>query len=149
MANIYTKLPPAHNHDEVYAKIGEVGGDWQSWTPTVTGWEAGYTCIARYCKVGKLCFVYLYITGTSNATQTQATLPLPVSGEPRYSYFQVPHFTNNSTAVLIGGRCFAQVRPSDEATSPNRVWFWLDGSHTGWTAGGTKSVILSAFYEVA
>lgn len=25
MANIYTKLPPAHNHDQVYAKIGESG----------------------------------------------------------------------------------------------------------------------------
>ena len=25
MANIYTKLPPAHNHDQVYAKIGEGG----------------------------------------------------------------------------------------------------------------------------
>jgi len=25
MANIYTKLPPAHNHDEVYVKIGEGG----------------------------------------------------------------------------------------------------------------------------
>lgn len=25
MANIYTKLPPAHNHDQVYVKIGEGG----------------------------------------------------------------------------------------------------------------------------
>lgn len=129
-------------------RVKESPGAWLDWTPTVTGWAAGYTCNARYCKVGKLCFVYLYITGTSNATQTQATLPLPVSGEPTFAYFQVPVFTNNSTAVYTGGRCFAQVRPGDE-TNPNRIWFWRDGSQNGWTASGNKSVTVSLFYEVA
>ena len=130
-------------------RVKESPGAWVDWTPTVRGWEAGYTCIARYCKVGKLCFVYLYISGTSNATKSEATLPLSVSGEPRFSYFQLPYFTNNSIAVYAGGRCFAQVRPSDEATSPNSLWFWLDGSNNSWTIGGTKSVLVSLFYEIA
>lgn len=130
-------------------RVKESPGAWLDWTPTVTGWAAGYTCNARYCKVGKMCFVYLYITGTSNATTARATLPLPVSGEPRFSYFQVPYFTDNSIAVYTGGRCFAQVRPSDEGSGANELWFWLDGSLNGWTASGTKTVFTSLFYEVA
>jgi len=129
-------------------RVKESPGAWQNWTPTVTGWAAGYTCIARYCKVGKLCFVYLYISGTSNTTDAKATLPLPVSSVPRASFFQVPNFTDNSTSIRVGGRCFVQVRPSDE-TSPNELWFWFDGSQNGWTASGDKVVYGSLFYEVA
>jgi hypothetical protein len=130
-------------------RVKESPGAWLDWTPTVTGWVAGYTCIARYCKVGKMCFVYLYISGTSNAANASATLPLPVSGEPRFSYIQVPVFSDNSIYDYIGGQCFAQVRPSDEGASPNEVWFWLDGSVNGWTASGGKYVQTSLFYEVA
>lgn len=129
-------------------QVKESPGAWQDWTPTVTGWAAGYTVIARYCKVGKLCFVYLQITGTSNATNATATLPFSASGEPRYAYFAVPYCMNNDVAINTGGRCLAQVRPSDESY-PNEVWFWLDGSSTGWTASGTKTVTVSLFYEVA
>lgn len=130
-------------------RVKESPGAWLDWTPTVTGWAAGYTCIARYCKVGKMCLVYLLITGTSNATDATATLPLSVSGEESFSHFQVPLFMDNSIYDRIGGQCFAQVRPSDEGTAPNTVWFWLDGSDTGWTASGSKCVQTSLFYEAA
>ena len=129
-------------------RVKESPGAWLDWTPTVTGWAAGYTCIARYCKVGKMCFVYLYITGTSSAINARATLPLTASGEPTKAYFQVPVYTNNSVAVLVGGLCFAQVRPTDDVVG-NTVWFWLNGSENGWTASGTKAVTVSFFYEVA
>ena len=116
---------------------------WTSWTPTVTGWAAGYTVIARYCKVGKLCMAYLYISGTSNTTSARATLPLSASGEPGFSYFQVPMYRNNSIYNYVGGQCIAQVIPGGQA-----AWFLLDGSLTGWTASGDKTVAISLFYEV-
>lgn len=118
-------------------------GTWQSWTPTVTGWAANYVRDARYCKVGKLCFIYLRITGTSNATDAKVTLPLPAYGGLTIQ-FQVPMFIDNSTTYNTGGRCFVQVRPADDI-----LWFYLDGSATGWTASNTKYVSTSLFYEVA
>ena len=137
--------------DEVVAvetQLGTNAGRWQSWTPTVTGWAAGYNCTARYCKVGKLCFVYVHINGTSNATDAKITLPFSVSAEQGFGHFQIPYYMDNSITVRVGGQCYGQIRPSGQ-DQPNELWFWRNGSRVGWTASGTKSVIISAFYEVA
>jgi hypothetical protein len=132
--------------DRLRVKERPAGGTWQDWKPTVTGWAAGYDYIARYCKVGKMCFVYLHISGTSNSVNARATLPLKVPGEK--ANFQVPVYTNNSATDFVGGKCLAQVRPNDKPAG-GQVWFWLNGSESNWTASGTKTVTVSFFYEVA
>ena len=127
----------------------EIGGVWQDWTLSATGWAAGYTGFVRYSAVGKICHMIIDINGTSNFTYaTLDSLPFNVSASGGNLYFQIPNVTNNDTQIITGGRSFAQVRPVGQ-TFPNTVWFWLDGAAEGWTASGTKRVRVALFYEIA
>jgi len=124
----------------------ESPGVWADWSPTLSGWAAGASVTARYSIVGKLCFVHIIITGTSNSTYARATLPFPGKSGTGYQYIAVPFATNNGVDILTGGRVMAQVRKNDH-TYPNQIWWWLDESAYGWTSSGTKAVNTRFFYE--
>lgn len=130
--------------DEVVAIETTLGADpgvWKTWTPTVTGWAAGYTCIARYCKVGKMCYLTVHIDGTSNNTKAKITLPAGIvaGGATSYLYYSMPFGYNNGVA-FYAGHAFAQLRTNAAPTYPNEIWFWLDGSENGWAAASSRKL---------
>ena len=117
--------------------IGSSGG-WQSWTPTVTGWAAGYTCNARYCKVGKLVSVKIQIMGTSNSTNVYITLPFASVAD---SVFAWAYALDNGTA---------QATPAYVVLdSTSRIRVLLDATGKPWTASGGKRVMTTFTYEAA
>ena len=52
-------------------------GEWEDYssTSTVTGWAGGYTADIRYSVVGKIVYVRFYISGTSDGSLANFTLP--------------------------------------------------------------------------
>ena len=119
---------------------------WQNWTPTVTGWAAGYVVnTARYKLIGKTCFFSVDISGTSNSTAVTATMP----------------FTSYSGAgdpVWGGTNAYVQNNGTVATTSASR-WYISENSatliaHTNmstgtWTASGAKRIRVMGFYEIA
>ena len=121
-------------------------GVWQDWTPTVTGWAAGYTVnTARYKLIGKTCFFTVDISGTSNSTAVNIVMP----------------FTSYSGAgapVWGGTNAYVQNNGTAATTSASR-WYIGENSatliaHTNmstgtWTASGVKRIRVMGFYEIA
>ena len=121
-------------------------GVWQDWTPTVTGWAAGYTVnTARYKLIGKTCFFTLDISGTSNSS-ANIVITMPFTS---YSGEGVP---------VWGGTNAYQVDNGVTSTTPGR---WYIGENSGtlyavkdmsagaWTASGAKRIRVTGFYEIA
>lgn len=131
-------LSQAHNHDEVYAKIGEVGGVWTTWTPTVTGWAAGYVCIARYCKVGKMVSVKIRITGTSNSTSVYVTLPFTSVSDGVFAW---AYALDNGTTTEIPAYVVLD--------TTSRIEVYLNAKGAYWTASGSKRMMTTFTYEAA
>jgi len=129
----------------------ESGGIWTDWTPTaVTGWSSVDTGVYRYAKVGKLGYLTVLIDGTSNADKAKITMPadLLVGGATPYLYYPMPAGYNNGV-LFYAGHAFAQLRTNAAPTNANELWFWLDGSPTGWTAANRKVCRVSGIvYEL-
>jgi hypothetical protein len=121
-------------------------GVWSDWTPTVTGWAAGYTVnTARYKLIGKTCFFTVDISGTSNSS-ANITITMP--------------FTSYSGAgdPVWGGTNAYQVDNGVASATPGR---WSIGENSGtlyavkdmstgaWTASGAKRIRITGFYEIA
>ena len=151
-----------HNHSGTYLPIGGKAADsdkldgldstaflqtpsWTDWTPTVTGWAAGYTVkLARYTVIGKTCFFAVDISGTSNSTEAKIALPHMSA-------------TGNFDGYW-GGSCAFLQDNGTVATAPGR-WYVGENSATlvahtnmatgAWTVTGTKRVIVTGFYEIA
>ena len=119
---------------------------WQDWTPTVTGWAAGYVVnTARYKLIGKTCFFTLDISGTSNSTAVNIVMP----------------FTSYSGAgdpVWGGTNAYVQNNGTVATTSASR-WYIGENSATliahtnmstgAWTSSGAKRIRVTGFYEIA
>lgn len=143
MAGKYS-LQPAHNHDEVYVKIGEGGGvtEWTSWTPTQSGWTALPTGTYRYFQVGKMCFFAIDITaGTSNSNL--AVLSLPVAAKSGTFWGGVNGMAmNNGTVLSVASKWYI------DASSGN-IAFGTDMGSGLWATSGTKRIRCEGFYEIA
>ena len=119
-------------------KVKESPGVWTAWTPTVTGWEAGYTCIARYCKVGKMVSVKIRIAGTSDSTSVYITLPFESVSNGVFAW---AYALDNGTAQATPAYVVL------DTTTQVKVWKSATGS--GWTASGEKRVMTTFTYEAA
>jgi hypothetical protein len=119
---------------------------WQDWTPTVTGWAAGYVVnIARYKLIGKTCFFTLDISGTSNSTAVTATMPFT-----SYSGAGDPVWGSTNSYVQDGGTV---------ATTSASRWYvgensnlliaYTNMSNGAWTSSGAKRIRVTGFYEIA
>ena len=118
-------------------RVKESPGAWLAWTPTVTGWAAaGYICIARYCKVGKMVSVKIRITGTSDSASVYVTLPF--------------------TSVSNGVNAWAYAMDNGTATATpayvvldttSKIKVYLNATGTPWTASGSKRVFTTFTYE--
>lgn len=127
-----------------FVKTDEIGA-WVDWTPTVTGWAAGYTVdVARYKLIGKTCFFTVDISGTSNSTAVNIVMPFtsysgadsPVWGGTN-AYVQ-----NNGTVATVASRWYIG---ENSAT----LIAYTDMSSGAWTASGAKRIRVMGFYETA
>jgi len=119
-------------------RVKESPGAWQSWTPTVTGWADGYTCIARYCKVGKMVSVKIQIIGTSNSANVYITLPFASVSD---SVFAWAYAMDNGTALATPAYVVLD--------TSMRVRVYKTATGTSWTGSGGKRVMTTFTYEVA
>jgi hypothetical protein len=118
---------------------------WVDWTPTPTGWAAGYVVnVARYKLIGKTCFFSVDISGTSNSTAVQIPMPFTAysgAGDPVWggclSYGQ-----NNGTVLTVAGRWYIGENSATLIAHTNM-------STGAWTASGAKRVRVTGFYEIA
>jgi hypothetical protein len=122
-------------------------GEYQRWedyssrinTTLCVGWSSITTNQFYYKKLGSLVLCRLNISGTSNSTSTQITLPFITSP------FQITTFAgtigamNNGTINAAAGvvRWSAGLRTAD---------FFRNPGLSAWTASGTKQIFGEFFY---
>lgn len=120
-------------------EAGITGSAWTTFVPTCTGYSGTPTTDAAYRRIGKTCFIRIYVTGTSNTTGfTITNLP----------------FTSGSGASPISV-CFGRDNGSDTAvmaqvqSSTTTVVLFKGFSATGgtWTNSGTKDLFCQLVYE--
>lgn len=114
-------------------------------TSTVTGWSSFSTKSIRYKVVGKLVLVTFNITGTSNASSTNFTLPFPVSASGTLPLLSQGNGIDNGVINIIS--------PTVTSALPSLVqitYYTGINSVTGtWTSSGTKAVRGQFYYEIA
>jgi len=119
-------------------RVKESPGAWQDWTPTVTGWAAGYTCIARYCKVGKMVSVKIRIYGTSNSANVYVTLPFTSVSDGVFAWaYAMDDGVGQATPAYV------------VLDTTSRIRVYLKASGTAWTASGGKRMMTTFTYEAA
>lgn len=110
--------------------------DWQSWSPTRTGWTSYTFSETLYKRIGNLVFVEFYISGTSNSTSTSITVPYASHSNGSYI---IPQRVQNAGSWTIGYL--------DLAWNTSTVNFYTSMSSGGWTDSGTKTIRGSFFYQ--
>lgn len=109
--------------------------DWEmdTLTPTTSGWSGTPTTVFRYLKLGKICFLFIYVSGTSNAVTASITnLPFPSANVTNGQVSQLFRGVNNSSQVNNGQ---AYIPPNSST-----IQFFPDVNSGNWTAAGTKVV---------
>ena len=109
---------------------------------TIVGWSIFTTRQIRYKVVGNIVYVYLYLSGTSNSTQTTFTLPFL----PKNTFAFPSPYTSDNGVYTIGG--FGLNISGNVIT----LYRTNSASNTGinniWTASGTKEIYSQFFYEI-
>lgn len=119
--------------------------DWRSWSTTQTGLATSPAPVVacRYAMMGKLCIFNVYVSGTSNSTAFQITLPFTSMNVTNVSWTGViGNIWDNGTAQTTAGRWFI-------TANSNVMSFRRDMVQLLWTASGTKTVRTEGFYEIA
>ena len=118
---------------------------WQDWTPTVTGWAAGYTVnVARYKLIGKTCFFTLDISGTSNSTAVNIVMPFTSysgAGDPVWGGTNA-YVQNGGTVATVASRWYISENSATLIAHTNM-------STGAWTSSGAKRIRVTGFYEIA
>lgn len=110
---------------------------WGTWAPGTTGWTGATVTRARYIQLGKLVFVDMEITGTSNAADTSTTVPVNAKSAPP---IPLGLTVNNSVVATTPGRIVL-------TAGSTVAQLFRDSATTNWTASGTKTIAASFFYE--
>lgn len=111
-------------------------------TSTKTGWAASPTGNIWYKLIGTRCFIIGTISGTSNATSANFTIPYtPKNLTNGYIMFYVRGTDNG---VQLATPAHGQLTPNNATVS-----LYKDQANTAWTASGTKTVYFSFDYEIA
>lgn len=120
--------------------IDSLTNDYQSWTPTFTGFTTAPSGVtARYCVIGKLCICYFYATtvGTSNANTFTVTLP-------RTAANTVVQYGFCGAVTDNGSNFYGQIRTQVNSNVAN-IYKQTLGS---WTANGNKNAAFTLMYEI-
>jgi len=110
--------------------------DWQSWSPTRTGWSSYTFSEALYKRIGNLVFVEFYISGTSNSTSTSITVPYASHGNGSYI---IPQRVQDGGTWKMGYL--------DLAWNTTTVNFYTSVTSGSWASSGTKTIRGSFFYQ--
>jgi hypothetical protein len=108
---------------------------------TFTGWSSNTARNVWVKRFGKTVFVSFHISGTSNSTNTNFTLPYTAATSTTYTTLNVFAATDNGGTPVP-----ATVSIASGATS---AVFYRDIAGNAWTASGTKQITGQFFYESA
>ncbi len=118
-------------------------GIWKSYTPaSQVGWSALSYGFYRYAVVGKLVFLAIAVSGTSNATTTSIALPFAAPDSVGTRSGATGYAVDNGVA-LTGASRWAIVQGG------GTIDFYSNMALGAWTASGTKAVYCTAIYERA
>lgn len=126
-----------------HANIITTGFTDYSATSTVTGWSSTTTKKIFYKKFGNTVFVWFIITGTSDSTSTNFTLPVATPA----AWFPSTN-VNFPIAAIDNGTLFA-TGVAVLGPSSSQLDFYKDINATTWTASGTKTIQGFFIYESA
>lgn len=117
----------------------ELGGEWATWTPIVTGFSGTPTVSARYVKIGRLVTLYISLSGTSNAVNATFTVPVSINVT---TSIDAPILTGDASANYWGV-CYIQ--------DANTLQVRRGGStpFSTFATSGTKTIIGVVTYEAA
>lgn len=123
---------------------GELGGEWQTWTPTVTGGSGMNTSAvsvdeARYTRIGKTIFFSIRAVFTTSGSPAQTinfTTPIAMKTTQQLSLGST--FVNDG--ILYAGAAFR----TDTSTVSVRRY-----DSANWGLGSSRGISVSGFYEVA
>lgn len=109
-------------------------------TSTVVGWSSFAAKKIWYCKIWKIVFISLYISGTSNNTTTTCTLPYAtVAAGPDYPFMKPIRIVDNGSFPTAPGLAYIGLGSST-------VTYNKDLAGAAFTNTGDKSVLLDAWY---
>lgn len=112
---------------------------WQPWTSTLTGFSGTPTQANEFIVIGKTVILKYDISGTSNATTFNMTVPV-VAKAGNYET-STGLATDNSTTQGVPARAFML----DAST----IQFGRTAGTLGWTAAGTKGARGIHIYQAA
>jgi len=131
--------------DEWYLFNGSVSPSvptWQDWSASLapTGFSSVATQLSHYTDDGVTVHIWVFISGTSNATGFTFALPIAISSSYGSAGIVMPVFITDNTTTSAFGRIVINGAGSVVT---------VDSTVTGnaFTAANTKSVRLSLFYE--
>lgn len=123
----------ANSHSYAMNPQGYPG--WFNFTASATGFSAKTADAGRFMVNGRLCTVWMNISGTSNATTFTFTLPIATKND-----FFLPVLSSD-LGVSSSGRCFGSGTTATLGKAP--------GTSGGYTSSGTKALIDSFLtYEI-
>lgn len=143
MSNEIVLLRRIEELEKLIMRQPEIGGVWQDWTPTLTGWSANPTGVYRYCQVGKMCTLMINqtVSGTSNSTSTNLTIPFTAAASGNWS--APARILDNGTVQAASG--FALIAGSGTVIAFYKTW-----GAGAWTASGDKRIVSCVLtYEIA
>lgn len=118
-------------------------GLWKAYKPaSYTGWTALPGGTYRYAVVGKLVFLVIAVSGTSNATTTSIALPFAAPHSVGTRSGATGYAVDNGVALTGASRWAI-------AQGGGTIDFYSNMALGAWTASGTKSISCVAFYERA
>jgi hypothetical protein len=135
-ANVIMAFVPSHYGNG----LGTIAANdaWTAFSPATTGFSGTpTTTLAKYMQLGKLVFIALEVTGTSNATSTGFSLPVaPKNSDVIGCGRAVDNSASTSTPLLTLTAASTTVQVSKD-----------NGGGNTWTASGTKVFQVHFFYE--
>lgn len=107
-----------------------------NWSPTLVGWSGTPTTEAKFFVIGNVCFLNLYVSGTSNSTTTTATIPITAAS---VNAMQGSGFFSNNGASIFGRWYLNDV---------STIKFGISNNSDVWTGSGAKGIGLpGAYYQ--
>lgn len=127
--------------------VAGTGATWvtATLTPTKTGWASTTKNVWQYVQMGKMVWLYFDISGTSNSTSTNVTLPIAAR-----SFSATNLFEGTYGLGVDNGAPITQPRwDIDLSGSSTTCNFFTTYAGGGWTASGTKQIRGYIIYEAA